>query len=175
VITGIPIVAVWVLDQEAAKEFYTAKLGCTVTNDIELDNGMRWLTVRPAGSSGQELLLIDPARSMLDADTASQVRALVAKGALSPGVMATTDCAADHARLAARGVEFIQPPARRPYGVEAVLRDDSGNWYSFTERSTGGGTLKFCPWRNRAYPANWPGTSYGHRTRIAIASWRCSG
>ncbi len=65
-ITGIPIVAVWVLDQDAAKEFYTAKLGCTVTNDIELDNGMRWLTVRPAGSSGQELLLIDPARSMLD-------------------------------------------------------------------------------------------------------------
>ena len=174
-ITGIPIVAVWVLDQDAAKEFYTAKLGCTVTNDVELDNGMRWLTVRPAGSSGQELLLIDPARSMLDAETAGQLRALVAKGALSPGVMATTDCAGDHAELAARGVEFIQPPARRPYGVEAVLRDDSGNWYSFTERSTGAGTLQFCPWRNRAGPANWPGTSCGHPTRIVIASWSCSG
>ncbi len=21
----------------------------------------------------------------------------------------------------------------RPYGVEAILRDDSGNWYSFTK------------------------------------------
>jgi hypothetical protein len=80
---------------------------------------------------------------MLDAETAGQVRALVAKGALTPGVMATTDCAADHAELAARGVEFIQPPARRPYGVEALLRDDSGNWYSFTERTTGGGGLQF--------------------------------
>jgi catechol 2,3-dioxygenase-like lactoylglutathione lyase family enzyme len=135
-ITGIPIVAVWVLDQDAAKEFYTTRLGCTVTSDIELDNGMRWLTVRPAGSGGQELLLMDPARSMLDPETAGQVRALVAKGALTPGVMATTDCAADHAELAARGVQFLQPPARRPYGVEAVLRDDSGNWYSFTERTT---------------------------------------
>jgi catechol 2,3-dioxygenase-like lactoylglutathione lyase family enzyme len=134
VITGIAIVSVWVLDQDAAKEFYTTKLGCTLTNDLQLDNGMRWLTVRPQGSTNQELQLMDPSHSMLDEVTAQQVRALVAKGALSPGVMDTTDCRADHAALAARGVEFTQPPADRPYGVEAVIRDDSGNWYSFTQR-----------------------------------------
>jgi len=133
-ITGISIVSVWVLDQDSAKEFYTKQLGFELTNDIELDNGMRWLTVRPAGSTRQELLLMDPARSMLDEQTAKQVRALVAKGALSPGVMATTDCQADHAVLAERGVEFTQAPADRPYGVEAVMRDDSGNWFSFTQR-----------------------------------------
>ena len=32
-----------------------------------------------------------------------------------------------------RGVEFTQEPAERPYGVEAIMRDDSGNWYSFTQ------------------------------------------
>jgi catechol 2,3-dioxygenase-like lactoylglutathione lyase family enzyme len=132
-ITGIPFVSVWVLDQEAAKQFYVEKLGCTVTSDVALENGMRWLTVRPAGSSGQELLLMDPAHSMLDAETAEQVRVLVAKGALSPGVMATSDCRGDHTLLASRGVEFLQAPADRPYGVEAIFRDDSGNWYSFTE------------------------------------------
>ena len=26
-----------------------------------------------------------------------------------------------------------QPPSERPYGVEAIMRDDSGNWYSFTQ------------------------------------------
>jgi catechol 2,3-dioxygenase-like lactoylglutathione lyase family enzyme len=133
-ITGISIVSVWVLDQDAAKDFYTKQLGCELVTDITLDNGMRWLTVRPQGSTGQELLLMDPARSMLDAETAEQVRALVAKGALSPGVMSTTDCRADHDVLAGRGVEFTQPPAERPYGIEAVLRDDSGNWFSFTQR-----------------------------------------
>jgi hypothetical protein len=107
-----------------------------VTNDIMLDNGRRWLTVRPEGSDGQELLLMDPSHSMLDPDTADQLRSLIAKGALSPGVMATTDCRADHRALAERGVEFPQPPAERPYGTEAVLRDDSGNWYSFTQRSS---------------------------------------
>ena len=46
-INGISIVSVWVLDQDSAKEFYTDKLGFTVTNDIQLEGGMRWLTVRP--------------------------------------------------------------------------------------------------------------------------------
>src|SRR5262252_4671293 len=120
-ITGISIVSVWVLDQESAKDFYTKQLGCELTNDIKPEGGMRWLTVRPPGSTGQELVLMDPSHSMLDPETAEQVRALVAKGALSPGVMATTDCNADHAVLAERGVEFTQTPADRPYGIEAVM------------------------------------------------------
>ena len=80
---------------------------------------------------------MDPLHSMLDEETAQQVRALVAKGALSPGVMATSDCKGDHDTLAGRGVEFTQEPAERPYGVEAIMRDDSGNWYSFTQRKFG--------------------------------------
>jgi catechol 2,3-dioxygenase-like lactoylglutathione lyase family enzyme len=132
-INGISIVSVWVLDQDSAKDFYADKLGFTVTNDIQLEGGMRWLTVRPPGNDRQELLLMDPLHSMLDEESAQQVRALVAKGALSPGVMATSDCKADHDSLAERGVEFTQPPAERPYGIEAVMRDDSGNWYSLTQ------------------------------------------
>jgi len=133
-IKGISIVSVWVLDQDAAKQFYTEKLGFAATTDITLENGMRWLTVRPPGSDGQEFLLMDPDHSMLEAESAKLVRQLVAKGNLSPGVISTTDCRGDYERLCAKGVEFIQPPAERPYGIEAVIRDDSGNWFSFTER-----------------------------------------
>lgn len=133
-ITGISIVSIWALDQDAAKRFYAEKLGCSVTNDIVLENGMRWLTVRPPGGTGQEWLLMDPSHSMLDPETASKVRDLVAKGALSPGVIATTDCVGDHRTLAERGVEFLQPPAERPYGTEAILRDVAGNWFSFTQQ-----------------------------------------
>jgi catechol 2,3-dioxygenase-like lactoylglutathione lyase family enzyme len=133
-INGVSIVSVWVLDQESAKKFYTEKLGFELTNDITLEGGMRWMTVRPPGDTAQEFVLMDPSRSMLDKETAEQVRALVAKGALSPGVLSTSDCRGDYEALVAKGVEFTQPPAERPYGVEAVLRDDSGNWYSFTQR-----------------------------------------
>jgi catechol 2,3-dioxygenase-like lactoylglutathione lyase family enzyme len=137
-IKGIDIVSVWVLDQDAAKEFYTTKLGFTATNDIQLDNGMRWLTVRPPASTGQEFLLTDPSRSMLDDESAKLVRELLAKGALSPGVLSTDDCRGDYEKLSALGVQFLQPPAERPYGIEAILRDDSGNWFSFTQRKAWG-------------------------------------
>jgi catechol 2,3-dioxygenase-like lactoylglutathione lyase family enzyme len=133
-INGVSIVSVWVLDQESAKKFYTEKLGFELTNDITLEGGMRWMTVRPPGNTAQEFVLMDPAHSMLDKETAEQVRALVAKGALSPGVLSTSDCRGDYEALVAKGVEFTQPPVERPYGIEAVLRDDSGNWYSFTQR-----------------------------------------
>lgn len=131
---GIAIVWVWVLDQEAAKEFYINKLGCTLTNDMELENGMRWLTVRPPGNAQQELLLLDPRRSMLDPENAEAVHQLLVKGVLSPGVMATSDCRSDYATLSESGVTFTGEPTDRPYGVEAILRDDVGNWFSFTER-----------------------------------------
>ena len=133
-INGIDIISVWVLDQDAAKDFYTSKLGFECTNDIKLDEGMRWLTVQPPGNKDQNFLLMDPDKSMLDADSAAQVRALVAKGAMSPGVIATTDCQGDYEILSGRGVEFLQPPTERPYGIEALLRDDSGNWFSFCQR-----------------------------------------
>jgi catechol 2,3-dioxygenase-like lactoylglutathione lyase family enzyme len=137
-IKGIDIVSVWVLDQDAAKEFYTTKLGFTATNDIQLDNGMRWLTVRPPASTGQEFLLTDPSQSMLVDESAKLVRELLAKGALSPGVLSTDDCRGDYEKLSALGVQFLQPPAERPYGIEAILRDDSGNWFSFTQRKAWG-------------------------------------
>jgi hypothetical protein len=35
--------------------------------------------------------------------------------------------------LSAKGVTFLQEPADRPYGVEAVCRDNSGNWLVLVE------------------------------------------
>ena len=52
-----------------------------------------------------------------------------------PGVGLTVDdCRATCADLQAKGVEFVQGPTDRPYGVEAVLRDNSGNWWVLVER-----------------------------------------
>ena len=35
----------------------------------------------------------------------------------------------------AKGVQFISEPAERPYGIEAVFKDNSGNWFSLTQPS----------------------------------------
>ena len=64
---------------------------------------------------------------------ADAVRALVAKGSLGGGVFETADCQKTYEELSAKGVTFLQDPAERPYGIEALFRDDSGNWFSLTQ------------------------------------------
>jgi catechol 2,3-dioxygenase-like lactoylglutathione lyase family enzyme len=134
-------VTVWVLDQDRAKEFYTQKLGFEVRNDISMGSefegageGFRWLTVSPPEQPDVEIILADCGMGH-DARLGDQIRELVAKGALGPGVLATADCRKTYDELSARGVEFVQEPAERPYGIEAVFRDDSGNWFSLTQRT----------------------------------------
>jgi catechol 2,3-dioxygenase-like lactoylglutathione lyase family enzyme len=125
-------VSVFVLDQDRAKRFYTETLGFEVRSDAELD-GFRWLTVGPKDQADIGILLAYPAPPMFSPEDAETVRALVAKGSLGGGVFETDDCQGTFEELSAKGVTFLQEPAERPYGVEALFRDDSGNWFSLTQ------------------------------------------
>lgn len=124
---------VFVLDMDEAKAFYTEKLGFEVRDDVRMD-GFRWLTVSPVGQASPSLVLMPIGSRAMDEEDAKNLRALVAKGAFGVGVLDTDDCHATYKELSARGVEFVQEPAERPYGVEAVFRDNSGNWFSLTQR-----------------------------------------
>jgi len=127
-------VNVFVLDQERAKDFYTRTLGFEVRNDVSMD-GFRWLTVGPSEQPDLNILLARPDPPMFSAEDAELLRGLVAKGAMGAGVIETDDCRATYEQLKARGVTFLQEPAERPYGIEALFRDDSGNWFSLTQRT----------------------------------------
>lgn len=95
----------------------------------------RWLTVAPKGQPDLELILMPlKPMPMMDEATCKAIRALVQKGVLGAGVFATADCRKTYEELKARGVEFVQPPTERPYGIEALVKDDSGNWFSTTQR-----------------------------------------
>jgi catechol 2,3-dioxygenase-like lactoylglutathione lyase family enzyme len=131
-ITRLSHVNVFVLDQDRAKKFYTDKLGFEVRSDATMD-GFRWLTVGPKGQPDLNILLATPAPPMFSEDDAAALRGLVAKGAMSGGVIETDDCRKTYAELKKKGVTFLQEPAERPYGIEALLRDDSGNWFSLTQ------------------------------------------
>ncbi|MEV7426147.1 MULTISPECIES: VOC family protein [unclassified Streptomyces] len=134
-IKGLSIAAVWVLDHDRAKEFYTEKLGLELRADMTLgEGGMRWVTVGAPDQPDLMLTLMVPGAPAMDEESAAEVRKLIAKGVLGAGALATDDVHGDYERLRARGVEFVQPPQERPYGTEAILRDDSGNWFSFTQR-----------------------------------------
>jgi catechol 2,3-dioxygenase-like lactoylglutathione lyase family enzyme len=125
---------VYVLDQDEALTFYRDKMGFEVRTDATMDNGFRWLTVSPKGQPDLEIVLMKVAEGPLwDADTARTIRELVKKGAFGIGVFEADDCRATYAELKARGVEFKGPPEERFYGVEAVGRDNSGNWFSMSQ------------------------------------------
>lgn len=126
---------VYVIDQQQALEFYRDKLGFEVRTDVTMEGGFRWLTVGPKSQPDFEIALMEPrAGFMFDEETAAQIRALVEKGSLGAGVFDTDDCHATYEELKSKGVEFMSPPAERPYGIEALFKDNSGNWFSLTER-----------------------------------------
>src|SRR6266511_2825857 len=90
----------WVHDQDEAVAFYTEKLGWEVRADVTVAElgNFRWLTVGPAGQPDVAV------------------------------VLTSDDVQAAYEDLSARGVEFVEPPEGRPYGIDSAFRDPSGNF-----------------------------------------------
>ena len=120
----------WVHDQEEALAFYTNNVGMEVRADVTLPElgNFRWLTVGPAGQPDIAIVLMaTPGPPVMDAETGEQVRTLMAKGFAGTIFLTTDDCRASYEELRARGVEFVEPPQERPYGIDSSFRDPSGN------------------------------------------------
>jgi uncharacterized glyoxalase superfamily protein PhnB len=126
----------WVHDQDEALAFYTQKLGMEVRTDVTLAEmgNFRWLTVGPAGQPDVSIVLMAiPGPPVMDAETAKQVRDLVAKGFAGTVFLTTEDCRASYEELKGRGVEFSELPEERPYGIDSGFRDPSGNSIRLTQ------------------------------------------
>ena len=126
----------WVHDQDEALEFYTRKLGLEVRSDVTLAEmgNFRWLTVGPAGQPDFAIsLMAIPGPPVMDAETAEQVRGLMAKGFAGTVFLTTDDIQGSYEELQGRGVEFTEPPEERPYGIDSGFRDPSGNSLRLTQ------------------------------------------
>jgi predicted enzyme related to lactoylglutathione lyase len=137
-ITKLSHSTIYVIDQDRAKDFYCNKLGFEVRTDATM-GPFRWLTVGPKTQPDLEIVLMKIAvsemgPSHLDAEKATMLRTLVESGVLGAGVFNTDDCKRTYAELKERGVKFESEPKEMPYGIEAVFRDDSGNFFSLTQR-----------------------------------------
>jgi catechol 2,3-dioxygenase-like lactoylglutathione lyase family enzyme len=126
----VSTVQLWVNDQDEALDFYTRKLGMELRLDVTLPEmgDFRWLTVGPANQPDISIVLMAiPGPPVMDAETAAQVRTLMAKGFAGTVFMTTEDVYADYDELKSRGVEFVEEPEERPYGIDTAFRDPSGN------------------------------------------------
>jgi predicted enzyme related to lactoylglutathione lyase len=126
----------WVHDQDEALAFYTKKLGWEVRSDVTMPEmgNFRWLTVGPAAQPDIAVVLMAiPGPPVMDEGTAEQVRTLMGKGFAGTLFLTTDDCQASYEELKSRGVEFIEKPEERPYGIDSSFRDPSGNNFRLTQ------------------------------------------
>ena len=127
---------IFVNNQDEALEFYREKLGFKVHTDAMVGEHFRWLTICTNDQPEFEIILMEPKPGMLmDEETAGTLRAIMQKGVLGAGVFNTDDCRGTYEELKAKGVQFLSAPTERPYGIEAVFKDNSGNWFSLTQPS----------------------------------------
>ena len=118
----INLASIFVDDQVKALAFYTDVLGFEKKTDLPAGEA-RWLTVvSPEDPDGVELVLEPDGHPAVGPFK----RALIADG-IPFTSFAVTDVSAEHARLAAAGVEFTQPPTVMGPVTTAIFDDTCGN------------------------------------------------
>ncbi len=131
-ISNISLTTVWVTDIDEAKAFYVDILGFEARDDVQLGEDFRWCTVGHPSQPELHVHLSQPGPP-LSPDYAAAVRRALDEGGTFAVGLNVDNCAATVAELEAKGVEILNPPERRPYGVEALIRDNSGNWLVLVE------------------------------------------
>lgn len=116
-------------DYDRALAHYCGTLDFECLQDQWMDDGKRWLVVKPRGGSGAALLL---ARAEGDSQIAAIGKQAGDRVAL---FLQTDDFARDHAAMIQRGVNFLEGPRREVYGTVAVFRDLYGNRWDLIEHA----------------------------------------
>lgn len=113
-IKQLKFVGMPVSDQARALAFYVEKLGFEVSTDQPMSDKQRWIELR-IGNSQTRLVLFTP--------EGHENRI----GTFFNGSFACDDVQATYRQLKARGVEFLKPPEKQPWGEFAILKDPDGN------------------------------------------------
>lgn len=119
---------------DAALAFYRDTLGFEVRKDVAY-NGMRWITVGPAGQPDTSIVLHPPGASPgITDDERRMIAAMMAKGTWGMIILASADLDATFETLQASGAEVIQEPTLQPYGIrDCAFRDPAGNHVRINE------------------------------------------
>ena len=109
-----------VRDYDEAIRFYVDAVGFILREDTDLGGGKRWVVVGPS-DGGTGLLLARASGPEQEARVGDQT------GGRVGFFLETNDFAADHDRMTAAGVHFLEPPRHESYATVAVFEDLYGN------------------------------------------------
>jgi catechol 2,3-dioxygenase-like lactoylglutathione lyase family enzyme len=120
------LITVMVPEYDEAIAFYRDVMGFALIEDTAQSPDKRWVVMSP-GAGGADLLLAKAA------DTAQATRIGDQTGGRVFLFLQTQDFDADHRRLAAAGLDFLEAPRREAYGSVAKFRDAFGNLWDLIE------------------------------------------
>jgi predicted enzyme related to lactoylglutathione lyase len=113
-IKQIKFVSVPVADQDRALDFYTEKLGFTIMTDQPFDDKQRWIELRiPKAETRVVLFTPDDQKDRI--------------GTFMNMSFICDDIDKTYGELKTRGVEFVNPPKKEPWGTYAIFKDCEGN------------------------------------------------
>jgi len=118
VIKAVKFVSIPVNDQDRALDFYTRQLGMTIVTDQPMgaSGAQRWIELKISGADTHVVLFTPPGQE-------DRI------GGFSNVVFSSDNVERSHEQLSARGVTFVQPPKKEPWGTSAIFEDVDGNQF----------------------------------------------
>ena len=120
-IKAIKFVSIPVRDQDRALEFYTQKLGFEILTDQPMGPGQRWIELGIPRAETR-VVLFTPA--------GHEDRV----GGVSNVAFVSDNVEKTYQDLAAKGVEFVQPAKKEPWGTSAIFKDVDGNQFVISSK-----------------------------------------
>jgi predicted enzyme related to lactoylglutathione lyase len=127
-ITKLSLVTILVRDQEEALRWFTDVLGLKKLQDAPYGKGARWLVVTPQDQSDFGIVLQQPQPEEHGVERARMKMEQIGKG--TTWVFRADNLDESYQILTERGVKFLSPPAKLPWGRQAIFEDLYGNQYA---------------------------------------------
>ena len=113
-IKQLKFVGVPTADQDRALAFWTEKMGFRVVTDQPMGGGQRWIELAiPGAETGIALFTPEGHEDRV--------------GTFFNGSFGCDDVDYTYRQMLERGVEFVDPPTKQPWGTFAMFKDNEGN------------------------------------------------
>jgi len=120
-ISHLKFVSIPTTDQDRALKFWTERAGFRVLTDQPFNDKQRWIELRLGSSETRFVLFVFDEQGLKP-------------GMMFNGALACDNVEQTHQELVAKGVEFVAPPTKQPWGTFAIFKDPDGNQFVLSSK-----------------------------------------
>ena len=115
-ISHVKFITIPTRDQDRAVKFWTERAGFRVLTDQPFNDKQRWIELRVGSSDTRVVLFVFDEQGLKP-------------GMIFNGAFACDNVEQTCQELTAKGVEFVTPPTKQPWGMFAIFKDPDDNQF----------------------------------------------